>query len=297
MEFHQVRYFLAACRHMNFTRAAESCAVSQPALTVAIQKLEANLGGALFLRDGRKLSLTPLGRSMRTHLGRIEDTRQAAYGAAADVVMGEMEHIELGIMCTIGPRILGPALLDWQKIAPDVELVLHDVWGETAHELLLSGTLDCALIARQEPLPDRFNTHPLMTESFELAYSDNHPVAGEGAMKFQDLDGLKYLDRLRCEFRNTVFAQVNEQQLDIEVILRSEREDWIQNLVAAGLGVTMLPRNSIVVEGISTRPVTGISVDRTIKIVTVRGRSLRKNVRRFVDFLTGFNWQIKNPLQ
>lgn len=289
MEFHQVRYFLAACRHMNFTRAAESCAVSQPALIVAIQKLEANLGGALFLRDGRKLSLTPLGRSMRTYLGRIEDTRQAAYGAAADLVMGEMEHIELGIMCTIGPRILGPALLEWQKTAPDVELVLHDVWGASAHELLLFGTLDCALIARQEPLPDRFNTHPLMIESFELAYGDGHPIAGDGPIAFQDLNGLQYLDRLRCEFCDTVFEQVAEQKLDIEVILRSERESWIQSLVAGGLGVTMLPRNSIVVEGISTRPVTGIPVERTIEIVTVRGRSLRKNVSRFVDFLTGFN--------
>ncbi len=103
MEFHQVKYFLAVCNHMNFTRAAESCSVSQPALTVAIQKLEANLGGALFLREGRKLSLTCLGQAMQIHLSRIEETRHAAYGAAAEIVLGEMEHIELGIMCTIGP--------------------------------------------------------------------------------------------------------------------------------------------------------------------------------------------------
>jgi DNA-binding transcriptional LysR family regulator len=290
MEFHQVRYFLAACNHMNFTRAAESCAVSQPALTVAIQKLEATLGGPLFLRDGRQLSLTSLGRVMRTHLGRIEDTRQAAYGAAAELVMGEMEHIELGIMCTIGPGRLGPALGAWQSIMPNVELVLHDVWGKTARELLLTGALDCALIARQDSLPDRFVSVPLMTESFELAYGNGHPLSGDGPIELHELNGVAYLDRLRCEFRETIFAIAEEQKLEIDVILRSEREDWIQNLVAAGHGVTMLPRNSIVVDGLSTRQVNGIPTERTIDIVTVRGRPLRKNVQRFVDFLAGYDW-------
>ena len=290
MEFHQVKYFLAACDYMNFTHAAESCAVSQPALTVAIQKLEASLGGALFLRDGRKLSLTPLGRIMRTHLGRIEDTRKAAYGAATELVMGEMEHIELGIMCTIGPVSFGPALAAWRNTVSDIELVLHDVLGKTACELLLSGALDCALIARQKPLPDRFYAIPLMTESFELAYGLGHPISGEGPLEFSDLSGLPYLDRLRCEFRDAIFEQADEQQLEIDVIMRSEREDWIQNFVAAGLGVTMLPRNSIVVEGIATRPVNGLPVERTIEIVTVRGRPLRQNVRRFVDFLAAYNW-------
>jgi len=290
MEFHQVRYFLAACNHMNFTRAAEACAVSQPALTVAIQKLEANLGGPLFIRDNRKLSLTSLGRVMQVHLSRIEETRQAAYGAAAELVEGEMEHIELGVMCTIGPGSLGRALIAWHEIAPNVELVLHDVWGKTAQELLLSGILDCALIARQEPLPDRFDTIPLMTEAFELAYSQDHPISGNDPLEFSDLSKLKYLDRLRCEFRDTIFAQAKKQELDIDVILRSEREDWIQNLVASGLGVTMLPKNSIVVEGIATRAVKGLPVERTIDIVTVRGRPLRKNIGRFIDFFAEFKW-------
>lgn len=90
---------------MNFTRAAESCAASQPALTVAVQKLEAELGRPLFRRDGRGISLTSLGQAMRTHLARIDETRQAAHGAAAEIVQGEMEHVELGIMCTIGPAL------------------------------------------------------------------------------------------------------------------------------------------------------------------------------------------------
>ena len=288
MEFRQIRYFLAACDHMNFTRAAEFCAVSQPALTVAIQKLEQELGGRLFLRDGRQLSLTPLGRAMRTQLAKVDDTRRAAYGAAEEIVQGEMEHVELGVMCTIGPNVMGPALEAWQRDVSGVELVIHDVWGARARELLLSGALDCALIARQAPLPDRFETHPLMMETFELAYAPGSPLADMSEVSLNDLQGMRYLDRLRCEFRETVFDLVAERGLDLDVVVRSEREDWIQTLAAAGQGITMLPRSSVVVGGLATRPMNDLPVTRTIEVVVVRGRPLRPVVSRFVDFLGTF---------
>ena len=290
MEFHQVKYFLAVCNHMNFTRAAESCSVSQPALTVAIQKLEANLGGALFLREGRKLSLTCLGQAMQIHLSRIEETRHAAYGAAAEIVLGEMKHIELGIMCTIGPLSIGPALSAWQSQVADVELILHDVWGQRAQDLLLSGMLDCALIARQDPLPDRFDTVPLMSEAFELVYGQGHSLSGDGPLEIADLNGQAYLDRLRCEFRKTVFEITEQNGLNLNVVMRSEREDWIQNLIATGMGISLLPRNSIIVEGLSSRPVNGLPSHRTIEVVTVRGRPMTDVVRRFVDFMGGYDW-------
>ncbi len=74
MEFHQVRYFLMAAENLNFTRAAEQCHVSQPALTRAIQKLEDELCGDLFIRDGRSVTLSPLGDLMREHFQRIQAT-------------------------------------------------------------------------------------------------------------------------------------------------------------------------------------------------------------------------------
>ncbi len=71
MEMHQVRYFLAAAKALSFTRAAELCHVSQPALTTAIKKLEAQLGSPLFHREGRQIALTEFGRRMQPHLSQI----------------------------------------------------------------------------------------------------------------------------------------------------------------------------------------------------------------------------------
>ena len=292
MEFRQVRYFLAVADHMNFTRAAEACSVSQPSLTVAIQKLEDELGGKLFVRDARQISLTPLGQVMRTHLARIDETRKAAQVAAAEVVQEEMERIELGVMCTIGPRVIGPALIDWNHKHPRAELIIHDVWGEKAADLLLSGALDCALIARQSPLPDRFETTTLMQEEFQLAVAAEHPLAMQEYVRLSDLQDVPYLDRLRCEFRRTVFDVAQRANLEIDVIVRSEREDWIQRLVAEGAGATLLPRNSIVAEGIVTIPVTDLPVHRSVEIVTVKGRPLRDVVRRFVKFSRDYAWPV-----
>ncbi len=82
MEFHQIRYFLMAAENLNFTRAAEKCHVSQPALTRAIHKLEEELGGDLFIRDGRAVTLSALGGLMREHFRRIHATQAMARAAA-----------------------------------------------------------------------------------------------------------------------------------------------------------------------------------------------------------------------
>lgn len=290
MEFHQVRYFLAACDHMNFTRAAEACAVSQPALSVAIQKLEAELGGALFERTRGQLTLTELGRQMRTHLARIDETHQAARSAAAELVRSEMECIDLGVMCTIGPGLLGRALAAWHREMPSVEIVLHDVWGKRAGDLLLSGALDCVLFGRREPLPDRFETQELFTEAFELAIPRDHPLAAQSEITLRDMAAYPYLDRLRCEFRTTVFDFTAEHSIDVDIALRSEREDWIQHLVSQHMGVTMLPRNSITTQGLVTRGVADMPLRRAVDFVQVRGRTTRNVVAAFGDFLAGFDW-------
>ena len=82
MEMHQVRYFIAAARTLSFTRAAEHCHVSQPALTAAIKKLEAALGGSLFYRERNSLRLTELGRRMEPLLTEVQERAEAARNAA-----------------------------------------------------------------------------------------------------------------------------------------------------------------------------------------------------------------------
>src|SRR5690349_15848390 len=103
MELHEIRYFLAVCETRNFTRAAEACNVTQPALTRAIQKLEAELGGLLFTRERSNTHLTELGRVLLPHLQEVATRTEVARQSARRFLRLEEAQLRIGIMCTIGP--------------------------------------------------------------------------------------------------------------------------------------------------------------------------------------------------
>ena len=120
MEMHQVRYFLAVARALSFTRAAEVCRVSQPALTTAIKKLEAQLGSPLFHREGRQVALTEFGRRMQPHLSQILEQEKAAEAVAKDFRLLNQVPVRLGVMSTIGPMRLAPLLAAFEQQSPGV---------------------------------------------------------------------------------------------------------------------------------------------------------------------------------
>lgn len=290
MEFHQIRYFLAACDTLNFTRAAELCAVSQPALTVAVRKLEEELGGPLFHRDPGQISLTELGRTMRTHLARVEETRALAGRAAQAVLAPDAGMLDVGVYSTVGPPLLAPALETFSTGAPDVELVLYDVWGTKAYDLLLSGAFDCAIVARQAGLPTRVEAIPLLTEQMVIGASAQSALAGRSSMTLGELSGQIYLDRLRCEFREPINGLMTREGIAPVTRLRSESDTWILHAVAMGEGVTIGPRSVLETPGVVTIDIEDAVFERQIDLVTVSGRALSPAARRFVDCIAGFDW-------
>src|SRR6185437_1258429 len=103
MEMHEIRYFLAVCETLNFTRAAERVNVTQPALTRAIQKIEEELGGQLFRRERNRTHLTDLGQLIRPQLEEVLKRSEAVKSAARGFLKLDNAPLKLGVMCTIGP--------------------------------------------------------------------------------------------------------------------------------------------------------------------------------------------------
>ncbi len=106
MDFNQIRYFLALTDTLSFTRAAELSNVTQPPLTQAIRCLEEELGGQLVLRDGKNTHLSQLGRTLRSQFEKIDDTKRLLKDTAQAINQGEIVALNIGLMCTIGPRVL-----------------------------------------------------------------------------------------------------------------------------------------------------------------------------------------------
>src|SRR3954463_11744821 len=122
MEMQHVRYFVALAGTLNFTRAAEQCNVSQPALTRAIQQLEHELGGPLFHRERGNTHLSELGRMMLPYLTTVEESCRAARDQARAVKRLERATLMIGTMCTIGPQLVSELLVRFRAQHPEVDV-------------------------------------------------------------------------------------------------------------------------------------------------------------------------------
>jgi LysR family transcriptional regulator, hydrogen peroxide-inducible genes activator len=290
MEMHQIRYFLAVCETLNFTRAAEQCNVTQPALTRAVQKLEEELGGLLFRRERHLTHLTDLGRLMRPQLEQIWQQTEAAKTTAQSFLKLEDATLNLGLMCTIGPlRAIGFLNSFWRD-HPGIEITLLEAVPSRLAEFLYDGSLDVAVMSKADGFEDRFDLTPLYREHFVLAFPAGHRFEQHNAVRFKDIDGEAYLRRINCEYRDHITEVGRELGVSWRVAYRSEREDWIQTMVMAGMGVCFMPEYSVVVPGLQTRRVIEPDVVREVSVVTVAGRRFSPAVAAFVRAIKAYPW-------
>jgi LysR family hydrogen peroxide-inducible transcriptional activator len=290
MEMHEIRYFLALCQTLNFTRAAENCNVSQPSLTRAIQNLEHEFGGPLLHRERHKTHLTELGRVVRPYLEQVLSQSQEAKQRAKDFGKLKGAPLSLGLMCTIGPQRLIPLMQSFRVHYPDVNLTLRDANAETLLSALDHGEIDVALLALPEGVPERFHGLPLYDERFLIAMAPGHRLEKLKVVRAKDLHGELYLSRINCEFGDYMLKVYAERGVELTRPYRSERDDWILSMAAAGLGFSFIPEFSVILSGLITRPLVEPSVSRQITLVTVRGRPYSPAVGAFVREAKMTDW-------
>jgi LysR family transcriptional regulator, hydrogen peroxide-inducible genes activator len=290
MEMHQIRYFLAVCEVLNFTRAAEQCNVTQPALTRAIQKLEEEFGGLLFRRERSLTHLTDLGRLIRPQLEQVWLQTEAAKTTAKSFLKLESAPLNLGVMCTIGPlRGIG-FVTDFWRSNQGIEITLREGVPQRLGEQLREGELDVAVMAQWEPFEERFNVQPLYQERFVVAFPPGHRFAAQNGVAMADVDGESYLLRINCEYKDYLRTKREEAGVELRHVYRSEREDWIQTMVMAGIGIAFMPEYSIILQGLQTRPLIEPEVVRDVSLVTVAGRRFSPAVAAFVKAIKAYPW-------
>ena len=290
MEIQQARYFLALCDSFNFTRAAESCGVTQPSLTKAIQKLEEELGGALIQRERGLTHLTDLGRRMRPHIEALVHAGEMARLEAESWRRVDRTPVRLGVMCTIGPARLIPFLKRLRADVPSLEIALRDAPGRELVQLLLEGELDVAFIALPN-LPERFDQRQLYREYYTVAFCPGHRFEAMEAVPLRELNHEDYLNRINCEYPEHFDALgIPDPAADARVCYATEREDWIQAMILAGLGCAVMPEFLPILPGIATRIVVEPEIFREIKLVTVAGRLFPPALKGFVDLVRRYRW-------
>jgi DNA-binding transcriptional LysR family regulator len=290
MEMHQIRYFLAVAQELNFTRAAETCHVAQPSLTRAIKLLEEELGGPLFNRERSRTHLTELGRMVQPYLTEALERTRAVKEQAINFVRLKQVALKLGIMCTIGPPQLVELLGGLHSQHDGIELEMLDGRAKILEEKLLNGDIEAAIYCLPEHEPDeRLHYMPLFREQFMVVIGPGHPLARNNAVRVKDLHQQKYLLRTNCEY-NEVGPIFSSRGSKCQIVYRSERDDWVQAMAAAGLGFAFIPRYSVTHEGVVSRPLIDPEFWREVNLVTVRGRPHSPAVGALVREAMRANW-------
>jgi len=251
MTLTELKYIVAVARERHFGRAADACFVSQPTLSVAIKKLEDELDVKLFERSVNEVSLTALGeeivRQAQSVLEQAANIKEIAKRGKNPLA----GPLKLGIIYTIGPYLLPELVKNAIHMAPEMPLMLHENFTVKLLEMLRTGEIDCAIMA--EPFQDAgLACAPLYDEPFVAALPVTHPLANNKSIGAQQLksETMLLLGNGHC-FRDHVlevcpeFARFSSSTEGIQKSFEGSSLETIKHMVAAGMGVTLVPRLSV----------------------------------------------------
>ena len=242
----QLRYFEALSRHGHFGRAAEACAISQPALSVQIREMEESLGTVLFDRSTRQVRLTTFGEEVAQKVREILFAVDELGDLARRSQDGLIGRFRLGVIPTIAPYLLPRLVANLSLGHAGMDIRVRETLTQTLIAELAEGALDAAIVALpvSEPTLMEF---PLFSENFVLV----RPLEDAGK-PVPDADGLREMKLLLLEeghcFRDQALAFCATSTARPRELLDASSLSTLVQLVGAGMGVTLIPEMAVAVE-------------------------------------------------
>ncbi|MDO8280922.1 MAG: LysR substrate-binding domain-containing protein [Burkholderiaceae bacterium] len=277
MTLTELKYIVAVAREKHFGKAAEACYVSQPTLSVAIKKLEDELEVKLFERSANEVAVTPLGeeivRQAQSVLEQAANIKEIAK-RGKDPLAGPLT---LGVIYTIAPYLLPDLVRQMIARTPQMPLMLQENFTVKLLEQLRTGEIDCAIMA--EPFPDTgLATAPLYDEPFLAAVPGNHPLAQRSTITSDLLkhETMLLLGTGHC-FRDHVlevcpeFARFSSNAEGIRKSFEGSSLETIKHMVAAGMGVTLVPRLGVPREALAPKSRRRNTEDSHVKYLPFDG--------------------------
>jgi LysR family hydrogen peroxide-inducible transcriptional activator len=236
-----LRYFVALADTKHFGRAAERSFVSQPTLSAQIKKLENYLGVQLIERQPRKVTLTESGQKI------LPIARRILQDSDEIITMARNEHdplsgkLKLGLIPTIGPYLLPLVTRRLRKQLPRLKLMLYEYQTQPLLEKLKAGDIDVGILALPVPL-DGLESRDLYREDFTVAVPNGNALAKKAHVKLDDLAGetLLLLEDGHC-LRDQALEVCSRVDVKENEDYRATSLETLRQMVAAGLGVTLLP--------------------------------------------------------
>ncbi|MEA3406375.1 MAG: LysR substrate-binding domain-containing protein [Pseudomonadota bacterium] len=252
MTLNELKYIIAVAKEKHFRKASETCFVSQPTLSVAIKKLEEELGVILFERRKQDVLITPIGKKIisiaEEMIERSQDIKQIALEAQGN----HSSELRIGAIYTIAPYLLPKLIPNFQKHAPKVPVIIEENYTHVLAEKLQSGEIDIAILSLPFNEPN-IETFTLYEEPFKLILPKQHPIIQQDETvslnKIED-ETILLLGAGHC-FRDQVIEafpnlmHLNYQSDRLQKTFEGSSLETIRYMVASGAGISIFPCTSL----------------------------------------------------
>ena len=293
MEMHQVRYFLAVARTLNFTKAADECHVAQPSLTRAIKLLEGELGGELFRRERPRAMLTPLGERMYPLLKQCYDSAQSARSLAAMINDGEVGSLKIAVSSSIELGLILNEVNELRRSFSEIELKILRGTGPQLVEYLKAGDAELAVAASIGEAWDRLDTWKLFDEPFDMVFNRSHRLANHETIGLEDLKRERFLLRSHCEKGADLAELLRANGLNADNRHEVSSDQDLLALLDANIGIGFLPRTVNTPPSLVRAALPGFDLGRTVCLYGVAGRQRTPVAATFMKMLRAAKWPAK----
>jgi LysR family hydrogen peroxide-inducible transcriptional activator len=274
MTLTELRYIVTLSQAQHFGQAAERCNVSQPTLSIAVKKLESELGIEIFERSKSSVRPTPIGEKIVAQAQLVLEEAATIKDIASSGKDQLNSPLHVAAIFTIGPYLFPHFIPPLQKTAPQMPLVIEEGYTSTLRKRLRSGEVDVIIVALPFTEPDVV-VQPLYEEPFVVLLPQTHPLAKQDKIAHSDLDNenVLMLGEGHC-FRDQVIEalpNINQKPIKaapIRTMTEGSSLETLCYMVASGLGITILPQSAAIGAeyrgtALVTKPFAGIAPSRT----------------------------------
>ncbi|HWP85698.1 MAG TPA: LysR family transcriptional regulator [Terriglobia bacterium] len=291
MDFDQLHTFLEIVRLKSFSRAAQTCFRTQPAISAQIRQMEQELGTALFERFGSRISLTTAGKIFSEYAQQLLEIRRQAIAAVSEldrIPKGELVIAANEATCV---HVLPGVFSSYKERFPEVQLQVTRAYGARAVQAVLENTVDFAIT--QLPIQERkLEIVKIYSDEIRLLVPPNHPLAGASSVTAQEAAAYPLLLPKTGRTRSQIDQFLEPVESNIRISMELESSEMIKRFVIAGLGVgflaTSTAREQLQSGQLKDIPTAPLSMTRTLGLVYRRDKPLSRAALGFIEVVLDF---------
>lgn len=292
MELRQIKYFIEVAKREHVTEAAKALHVAQSAVSRQIFNLEEELGVDLFIREGRTVRLTKIGRIFLEHMERALHVIDDAKRVVEEYRDPEKGTIHIGFSASLASYILPTAISYFRREHPKVQFVFNEGAYSDLIDSVIRGEINMALLG---PLPQnqkKIKGTVLFTENIVALLHSSHPLASRASIKLTELRDEPFIVYPKgYVLHDVIMDGCLQRGFRPMVAFEGKELDAIKGLVSAGLGVTLLPEVTLIdnlPRATVKVPIVGPSLKRTVGVIIPRERDLLPTEKVFFEFIKAF---------